>query len=194
MDSDIPNEPASIRTQMLQVIKDFSQYLTVQKKKGNTFLNLSENSEALIQNWGIKKQAVDFFFEGPHDAAIFIIDSEACFFKGKSGELLVKILKAMNLPAESVFICNADDLVSVHAKIRTISPKMIITLGTKASQSLLNIKVPLEQFRGQFYEFDNIKVMPTFHPSRLLKNSEYKREVWEDMKRVMENLGLNDAC
>ena len=192
MDSDILTEPGSIKIKMIQVIKDFSQYLLFQKKTGNTFLNLSEESETLINNWGTKSPSMNFFFEGPENATIFIIDSDTGFFKGKSGELLTKILKAMNLSPDSVFICNADDLGLVHEKIKTICPEIIITLGTKAGQSLLQIKSPLEQFRGKFHEYNGIKVMPTFHPSLLLKHPEYKRQVWEDMKRVMENLGSKD--
>ena len=192
MDSDISNEPGSIKTQMIQVIKDFSQYLLYQKKTGNTFLSLSEKSETRINNWETKSLSQIFFFEGPENAAIFIIDSETGFFKGESGQLLVKILSAMKLSSDSVFICNAEDLELVHEKIKTISPEIIITLGTKAGQSLLQIKLPLEQFRGKFYEYNGIKVMPTFHPSRLLKHPEYKRQVWEDMKRVMENMGSKD--
>ena len=192
MDSDILTDSGSIKIKMIQVIKDFSQYLLYQKQTGNTFLNFSEESETLINNWGTKSPSMNFFFEGPENAAIFIIDSGTGFFKGKSGELLTKILKAMNLSPDSVFICNADDLELVHEKIKTICPEIIITLGTKAGQSLLQIKSPLEQFRGKFYEYNGIKVMPTFHPSLLLKLPEYKRQVWEDMKRVMENAGLKD--
>ena len=192
MDSDILTDPGSIKIKMIQVIKDFSQYLLFQKKTGNTFLNLSEESETLINNWGTQSPSMNFFFEGPENATIFIIDSDTGFFKGKSGELLTKILKAMNLSPDSVFICNADDLGLVHEKIKIICPEIIITLGTKAGQSLLQIKSPLEQFRGKFHEYNGIKVMPTFHPSLLLKHPEYKRQVWEDMKRVMENLGSKD--
>ena len=192
MDSDILTDPGSIKIKMTQVIKDFSQYLLFQKKTGNTFLNLSEESETLINNWGTQSPSMNFFFEGPENATIFIIDSDTGFFKGKSGELLTKILKAMNLSPDSVFICNADDLGLVHEKIKIICPEIIITLGTKAGQSLLQIKSPLEQFRGKFHEYNGIKVMPTFHPSLLLKHPEYKRQVWEDMKRVMENLGSKD--
>ncbi len=192
MDSDILTDPGSIETKMIQAIKDFSQYLLFQKKTGNTFLSLSEESEVLINNWGTKSPSMNFFFEGPENATIFIIDSDTGFFKGKSGELLTKILKAMKLSPDSVFICNADDLELVHEKIKTISPEIIITLGTKAGQALLQIKRPLEQFRGKFHEYNGIKVMPTFHPSLLLKHPEYKRQVWEDMKRVMENVGSKD--
>lgn len=192
MDSDIPNAPDSIQIKIVQVIKDFSQYLLHQKQTGNTLLGLSKESKVLINNWGTRTRPQNFFFEGPENANIFIMDSETSFFKGKSGALLIKILCAMKLSSDSVFICNSDDLESVRAKIKIISPGVIITLGTKAGQTLLNIKRPLEQFRGKFYEYNGIKVMPTFHPSLLLKQPEYKRQVWEDMKLVMENAGLKD--
>ncbi|WP_457551886.1 uracil-DNA glycosylase [Desulfobacula sp.] len=192
MDSDISTDPGLIKKELVRVINDFSQYLWYQKKAGNAFLGISKESETLIQNWGVITRANSFFFEGPENANIFILDSSTQFFKGESGALLKKILKAMNLHHESVFICNTDDLESVHAKIKTISPEVIITLGTKARQALSQIKTPLAQYRGQFFNYNGIKVMPTFHPSMLLKHPEFKRPVWEDMKQVMETIGLND--
>lgn len=195
MSSDIQNDPGSIQTGLIQAITDFSQYLSSQKQIGNTFLGISKEAETLINKWGNKPRVQEriqdlFFFEGSENASVFIIDSEGRFFKGQSGELLVKILDAMNLSSEAVFICNADNTRSVHQKIKTISPKVIITLGTKAGQSLLNTNHPLEQFRGKFHEYHGIKVMPTFHPSLLLKYPEYKRQVWEDMKLVIVYAGL----
>ena len=192
MDSDILTDPGPIKAQITRVIKDFSQYLFYQKQIGNTFFELSEESSTLINNWGTKSPSQKFFFQGHETASVFIIDSETQFFKGESGKLLIKILKAMKLSSDSIFICNADDLESVHEKINVISPKIIITLGTKAGQSLLKIESPLEQFRGRFHKHNGILVMPTFHPSLLLKQPEYKRQVWEDMKLVMENAGLKD--
>ncbi|MCK5349725.1 MAG: uracil-DNA glycosylase, partial [Desulfobacula sp.] len=162
------------------------QYLSYQQQIGNTFLGISEKSATIINNWGTdKSQARDFFFQGPENTDVFIIDSEDNFFKGEGGKLLIKILGAMNLTSGSVFICNTGDLISVQKKIKIISPKVIITLGKKAGQFLLNIQQPLEQFRGKFHEYHGIKVMPTFHPFLLLKQPEYKRQVWEDMKQVM---------
>jgi len=96
----------------------------------------------------------------------------------------------MHVTPDDVFICNTGDDRSIHKKIKTASPKVIITLGTKASQSLLKIRQPLEQLRGKFHEYNGIKVMPTYHPSLLLNHPEYKRQVWEDMKQVMDYTGL----
>ncbi|MCP3875945.1 MAG: uracil-DNA glycosylase [Desulfobacteraceae bacterium] len=193
MKTGVQKEASVIKTEFNQILKDFSEYLHVQKQTGNTFLNISKDSQDLINGWGANSQIKDFFFfEGPQTASIFIIDSEGAFFKGKSGGLLKKILRAMTLSPEMVFICNADDIQAVSQKISAISPEIIITLGEKAGQSLLNIKMPLEQIQGKFYEYDGIKVMPTFHPSLLLEQPDHKRQVWDAMKHVMEYLGLKD--
>ena len=196
MGTDVQNDSRSIETEFIRVIKDFSQYLAFQKQIGNTFLGISEKSKDQINNWGNtwETQTRDLFLsQGFETAAVFIIDSEGSFFKGKSGDLLIKILNAMNLSSDSVFICNADDFRSVKNKIKMISPEIIITLGAKAAQSLLNIRQPLEQFQGKFHEYNGIKVMPTLHPSFLLEQPQFKRRVWEDMKLVMELTGLKDG-
>ncbi len=191
MNSDVQKGSDSVKIQFSRVIKDFSQYLSFQKNHGNRLLTISKESESLMENWGETSQIQEpFFFQGSENADIFIIDSGTDFFKGKSGELLGKILAAMNLTSDSVFICNAGNLKIVNEKIKNIAPKVIITLGAKAGQFLLKIEQPMEKFQGRFHEYHGIKVMPTFHPSLLLKHKEYKRQVWEGMKQVMEYTGI----
>ena len=191
MNSDVQKGSDSVKIQFSRVIKDFSQYLFFQKNHGNRLLTISKESESLMENWGETSQIQEpFFFQGSENADIFIIDSGTDFFKGKSGELLGKILAAMNLTSDSVFICNAGNLKIVNEKIKNIAPKVIITLGAKAGQFLLKIEQPMEKFQGRFHEYHGIKVMPTFHPSLLLKHKEYKRQVWEGMKQVMEYTGI----
>jgi DNA polymerase len=194
MDAGVQNESLLVKNQFIHVLKDFSQYLLQQKQTGNIFFKISKESETKVNNWGRNWDLRDgaqenFFFQGPENAKVFILDSSTGFFKDKSGELLIKILAAMKLTTDSVFICNAGDPESVNAKIKIISPKVIITLGEKAGQSLLKIQRPLEKFQGRFREYNGIKVMPTFHPSLLLKKPEFKRQVWEDMQQVMEYAG-----
>ena len=191
MNSDVQKGPDSVKIQFSRVIKDFSQYLSFQKNHGNRFFAISKESESLMEKWGETSQSQEpFFFQGSENADIFIIDSGTAFFKGKSGELLSKIIAAMKLTTDCVFICNAGDVKAVDEKIKIVAPRVIITLGSKAVQLLLDIKQPLEKFQGKFHEYDGIKVMPTFHPSLLLKHKEYKRHVWEDMKQVMEYTGI----
>jgi uracil-DNA glycosylase family 4 len=199
MDSDVSNDPVLIKPGLIAkefftAIDDFSQYLSRQKKDGNRCLEISENSQTLISKWGqIQLKATDdFFFQGPTNANICIVDSDGSFFNGESGKLLEKILSAMNLSSGSVFICTITDRKKLQETIKSISPKVIITLGTKACHALLNDKLSLKQVHGKFQDFFGIKVMPTFHPSLLLKHPEYKRQVWEDMKLVIEYAGLKD--
>ena len=194
MDAGAQNESLLVKKEFIHVLKDFSQYLLQEKKRGNNFFEISKKSETKVNNWGRNWGSRDgtqenFFFQGPENAKVFILDSSTGFFKDKSGELLIKILAAMKLTTDSVFICNADNPESVNTKIKTILPKVIITLGEKAGQSLLKIQQPLEKFQGKFHEYYGIKVMPTFHPSLLLKKPEFKRQVWEDMQQVMEYTG-----
>ncbi len=194
MDAGVQNKSLLVKKEFIHVLKDFSQYLLQEKKRGNNFFEISKKSETKVNNWGRNWGSRDgtqenFFFQGPENAKVFILDSSTGFFKDKSGELLIKILAAMELTTDSVFICNADNPESVNTKIKTILPKVIITLGEKAGQSLLKIQQPLKKFQGRFHEYYGIKVMPTFHPSLLLKKPEFKRQVWEDMQQVMEYTG-----
>jgi DNA polymerase len=167
-----------------------------QKQQANLFVDISAESYARIKNWDSKASnnkalaESSFFFQGPETADIFILDSEGGFFKGDSGALLKRILGAMTLAPDAVFICNTGDIPAVHQKIKTISPKIIITLGRLAGQALLGLDQPLEKFRGKFHQYYGIRVMPTFHPSFLLEQPQYKRQVWEDMKQVMEAFGF----
>ena len=194
MDAGVQNESLLVKKEFSHVLKDFSQYLLQQKQGGNNFFEISKKSETKVNNWGRNWGSKDgaqekFFFQGPENAKVFILDSSTGFFRDKSGELLIKILAAMKLTSDSVFICNADNPEYVNAKIKTILPKVIINLGEKAGQSLLKIQQPLEKFQGRFHEYHGIKVMPTFHPSLLLKKPEFKRQVWEAMQQVMEYAG-----
>lgn len=188
------NGAGSVQSEFISILDDVSDFLRqhqeLQKKNSiRTNIIISEESEAIMDAWSRKKSPeVPFFFEGPDSADIFILDSSSDFFNGKSGDLLTKILAAMKVKPDTIFICDSNDLNSVHEKISQISPKVIITLGSKASRLLL--EKPLEKVQGVFHEYSGIKVMPTFHPAFLLKHAEYKRPVWEAMKKVMDFMGI----
>ncbi len=186
------NTIQSVSLEFLRTIQDFSQYISHQKALGNTDFNLSRDSRETMKRWGNPgKKGRGFVFQGPANAPAFFVDSEGSFFKGESGGLLVKILNAMGLNPESVFICNATSSASIHARIKKNNPKIIITLGQRAGQLLLNLTSPLEQFRGKFHSHDGVRVMPTLHPMALLQQPGLKRKVWEDMQQVMQLLGLS---
>jgi DNA polymerase len=125
---------------------------------------------------------------------------------GKAGQLLTKILQSINLPREEVYIANIikcrppqnrnpepDEIQSCNPflmkQIDVIQPKIICALGAFASQTLLKTDAKITALRGKFYDFEGIQVIPTYHPAFLLRNPERKREVWEDMKKIVELLG-----
>ncbi|MBI3753221.1 MAG: uracil-DNA glycosylase [Deltaproteobacteria bacterium] len=127
-------------------------------------------------------------------------------FVGKAGRLLTRIIEAMGLERKDVYICNVvkcrppgnrnpepDEIAAcrpfLEKQIDAIKPKIIVALGTHAAQTLLNTTEKITALRGKFCRYrDGIRIMPTFHPSYLLRNEGKKKEVWEDMKTVMKAL------
>lgn len=125
-------------------------------------------------------------------------------FVGRAGQLLTKMIEAINLKREDVYIANilksrppnnrnpeADETKAcipfLFRQIATIRPKLIVTLGNPATQGLLETKVGITKLRGEFQEYPRIpgiKVLPTFHPAYLLRSPDKKREAWEDLKKV----------
>lgn len=132
-------------------------------------------------------------------------DEKGYPFVGEAGRLLEKILFAMNLTREDVYICNVikcrppqnrdpqtDEINScepfLKQQLDIIKPKLIIALGRFATQTLLQTKAPISRLRGHWHEYEGVPLMPTFHPAYLLRNPSGKREVWEDMKQVLQRL------
>jgi uracil-DNA glycosylase len=122
-------------------------------------------------------------------------------FVGRAGQLLTKIIEAMGLKREDVYIANIlkcrppnnrtplpteilECEENVRSQIEIIKPLVICTLGKFASQTLMRTQTPISALRGKFQEYNGIKVMPTFHPAYLLRNPQDKRLVWEDMKKI----------
>jgi uracil-DNA glycosylase family 4 len=126
-------------------------------------------------------------------------------FVGRAGQLLTQIIKAMGFSRDDVYIANVvkcrppgnrnpepDEMEQcvpfLHAQIEAIRPRVIVALGKFAAQTLLQTETPISRLRGHFHRVADADVMPTFHPSYLLRNPAAKREVWEDMKMVMKKL------
>lgn len=126
-------------------------------------------------------------------------------FVGEAGRLLDKILAAMGMRREEIYICNVlkcrppnnrdpqpDEVATCEAflvrQIAAIRPQVIVGLGRFAVQSLLKSRVPIGQLRGEWQSYQGIPLMPTYHPAYLLRNPEGKRDVWEDMKAVLRRL------
>jgi DNA polymerase len=149
--------------------------------------------------FGVGNPNADLMFVGEAPGADEDIQGEP--FVGKAGQLLTKIIEAINLKREDVYIANVikcrppqnrnpepDEVVQcepfLFRQIETIKPKVIVALGKFAAQSLLKTTEPITRIRGREYKYRNAILMPTFHPAFLLRNPSSKREVWEDMKRV----------
>jgi DNA polymerase len=76
----------------------------------------------------------------------------------------------------------------LHREISAVNPKVIVSLGNTPTKALLNTKKSITQMRGEFYDYNGIKLIPTFNPAYLLRDPSKKREVWEDMKKVRDFL------
>jgi len=153
------------------------------------------------------------FGEGNPDASLMFIgeapgmdeDIQGRPFVGKAGMLLTKIIQAINLTREDVYIANClkcrppknrnplpSEIIACRGyfmkQIELIKPKVICCLGKFAAQTVLMSDLSITRLRGNFHNYEGIKVMPTFHPAYLLRNPQEKRLVWEDMKRVRDYL------
>ena len=128
-------------------------------------------------------------------------------FVGKAGQLLTRMIEAMGLQRDDVYICNTvkcrppnnrnpepDELEScepfLKGQLAAVKPEVIVTLGKFAAQALLRDQTPISRMRGHFREYQGIPVMPTFHPAYLLRSPNEKGKVWDDLKQVMARMGL----
>src|SRR5256885_12716098 len=128
-------------------------------------------------------------------------------FVGKAGQLLTRMIEAMGLRREDVYICNtvkcrppnnrnpeSDELAScepfLKGQLAAVKPEAIVTLGKFAAQALLRDETPISRLRGNWREYEGIPVMPTFHPAYLLRSPQEKGKVWDDLQKVMKKLGL----
>lgn len=130
-------------------------------------------------------------------------DRQGLPFVGAAGNLLDRLLKKLGLNRGELYITNivkcrppgnrnpeADEINSclpfLKKQLQVIRPRIICLLGRIATQVLLETSTPLNKLRGQWQEWQGIKVMPTYHPSYLLRFPEQRKKTWEDMQKVME--------
>src|SRR5678816_4221185 len=162
---------------------------------------LSKTRTKIVFGQGNPKADLMFVGEAPGREE----DEQGLAFVGRAGGLLTKIIEAMGKKREDVWICNvlkcrppnnrnpeADEVAAcmpfLDEQIRLVSPRVIVTLGTYSAQAVLGTDEPIGRLRGRWQSARGVKVMPTFHPAFLLRSPERKKDVWEDMKRVMEYL------
>lgn len=149
----------------------------------------------------------------PHARLVFVgegpgydEDRQGEPFVGKAGQLLTKIIEAMKLTRDRVYICNVvkcrppdnrnpepDEISTcfpfLKRQLEAISPDIICALGSVAANSLLEKEVFISRVRGKFFDYKGIKVMPTYHPAYLLRNPDKKKDVWEDVQKIMKMMG-----
>ena len=153
--------------------------------------------------FGVGNPDADLMFVGEAPGADE--DIQGIPFVGRAGQLLTKIIEAINLSRNDVYIANVikcrppgnrnpeqDEVDTcepfLFQQIDVIKPKVIVALGTFAARALLRTLDPISRLRGRVYDYRGAKLIPTFHPAFLLRNPASKREVWEDMKLVRKLL------
>ena len=153
--------------------------------------------------FGVGNPNADLMFIGEAPGRDEDIQGEP--FVGRAGQLLTDIIKAMKLARDDVYIANVvkcrppenrnpeqDELDAcrphIKRQIEIIQPRVIVTLGRFALQSLTEKGFAISDVRGKWLDYNGIRVMPTYHPAYLLRTPSAKKEVWEDMKKVMAEL------
>jgi DNA polymerase len=160
---------------------------------------LHEGRRHIVFGAGNPKARLVLVGEGPG----YEEDVQGVPFVGAAGQLLTKILGAIDLTRQDVYICNIikcrpprnrnpepDEIAAcfpfVERQIKAIRPRLICTLGTFAGQALLQTDKPISQLRGHFHTYGEAALFPTYHPAYLLRNPAKKRDVWEDMQKLRD--------
>jgi DNA polymerase len=166
---------------------------------------LHRQRHTIVFGTGSPRATLAFVGEGPGRDE----DRQGEPFVGAAGQLLTRIIQAIGLKREEVYICNVVKCRPpgnrtpepieqetcgsfLDQQLSLIAPQVIVALGATAANYLLETQRPLRQLRGRFHDFPRgtAMVMPTYHPAYLLRTPAAKRQVWEDMKKVRDRLGL----
>jgi len=149
--------------------------------------------------FGVGNPQADLMFVGEAPGADEDVQGEP--FVGRAGQLLTKIIEAIGLTRGDVYIANVikcrppqnrnpeqDEVDTcepfLFRQIDVIQPKVIVALGTFAARGLLRTLEPISRLRGRVFEYRGAKLIPTFHPSFLLRSPDRKRDAWEDLKKA----------
>ena len=167
-----------------------------------TRCGLARTRNNVVPGMGVEHPDVLVIGEGPgHDE-----DMQGLPFVGKAGVLLDRMLAAIGLDRKTnCYIANIvkcrppenrnpfpDEQAAcfsfLEAQIHILKPKMILCMGKIAIEKLMNQNIAITQAHGEFFDYNGIPVMPTYHPSALLRNEELKRPAWEDLKKFKRRL------
>jgi uracil-DNA glycosylase family 4 len=169
-----------------------------------TRCKLHKGRHSIVFGVGNPKARLVFVGEAPGEDE----DLQGIPFVGKAGGLLTKMIEAMGLKREDVYICNTvkcrppnnrnpepDELAAcepfLKGQLAALKPQVIVTLGKFAAQALLRDDTAISRLRGQWRAYEGIPLMPTFHPAYLLRSPGEKGKVWDDLKQVMKKLDLS---
>ena len=156
----------------------------------------------LVFGWGSPGARLAFVGEAPGAAE----DAVGVPFVGESGALFGRMIRAMGLRREDVYLCyvlkcaapDGADEMAVEAcapflrrQLDIVRPEVVVALGDLATQVLVDPTASLSRVRGTWFEIEGRRVLPTFHPDALLQSPTLKGAVWEDLKKVMRALGLS---
>jgi DNA polymerase len=168
-----------------------------------TRCKLHKGRTKIVFGVGNPKADLVFVGEGPGRDE----DAQGEPFVGRAGKLLTQMIEAMGLRREDVYICNVvkcrppenrlpekDEIETcspfLMRQLAVIQPKVICTLGSCSSQTLLQTSQGISRFRGEWFDFRGSKLIATYHPAYLLRNPAAKSEVWKELQKVMAVLGL----
>jgi len=186
--------PAGDRQQRLQMLAEAVRPCT---KCG-----LSKSRTQTVFARGTGSSGVCFVGEGPGADE----DAQGLPFVGKAGQLLDRMIEAMGLDRDEVYVCNVvkcrppdnrkpepDEMAAcmpyLIQQLDLVAPQVIVALGATAVQGLFGTTEGITRLRGKWKTLRQIPVMPTFHPAYLLRTPSAKREVWEDLQEVLRRIG-----
>jgi DNA polymerase len=188
------------RAPKIKTLSDIEKWLGDCQRCG-----LCKERNKIVFGSGNPKTKILFVGEGPGANE----DKTGLPFVGRAGELLNKIIEAMNLSREEIYIANIvkcrppanrvpspeeieECLPFLKSQIEVIKPEMVVALGLTAASTLTGKELTMGELRGKFHSLvwnDSIPLMATYHPAYLLRNPAAKKVVWEDMKLVMKSMG-----
>ena len=162
---------------------------------------LCEHIQHKVPGQGDHHSPLMFIGEGPGQ----VEDEQGLAFVGPAGQLLIRMLLAIDLPRDRVYICNvvkcrppnnrvpepqeaAACMLHLRMQVALVRPKVIVLLGSTAAKNTLGEDIRITRDRGKWFERKGVWMMPTYHPSALLRDTSKKRDAWEDMQSLRDKL------
>ena len=162
---------------------------------------LCEHIQHKVPGQGDHHSPLMFIGEGPGQ----VEDEQGLAFVGPAGQLLTRMLLAIDLPRDRVYICNvvkcrppnnrvpepqeaAACMLHLRMQVALVRPRVIVLLGSTAAKNTLGEDIRITRDRGKWFERKGVWMMPTYHPSALLRDTSKKRDAWEDMQSLRDKL------